>query len=182
MTMPDDSQNDPLDAAFGFLDIKSTDNNLRGAVLAQTLGVVRRRRRMKRCAFAAGLLGCYLAGITTMGLLWSNANASNSSQADQSMTAEQSPQNVIPSSSAPAIPEKSQSSAKLSGFESWRRFGDNYLRETGDISLAVAGYSNAINRATDEELTSSSGQDNWILKALKNERIKERNHACSDQN
>jgi hypothetical protein len=83
----------------------------------------------------------------------------------------------------PANPEKQQVAAKKpSGFESWRRIGDHYLRESGDISLAVAGYSEAINLASAEERRISPGQDNWLMMALKEARSKEKKHVYPEQN
>jgi hypothetical protein len=174
-------QNDPLDSAFDPLGLPPDVEALRTKLLSQTLGVMRRRRLAKRCCLAAGLFGCYLAGIFTMGL-WSNANASSPSQAIPPTMAQPSTEKTIPTSQAIGNSTKRQVAVKLSGFEAWRRFGDNSLRETGDISLAVAGYSNAIHHATNEELAVSSQQDNWILKALKYEQLKERNHARTERN
>ena len=184
MLEPDDTLYDSVDAALGVLGQPTADDNLREAVLARTIGVVRRCRRMKRCALAAGLLGCYLAGITTVGLWRSEGNMSPQSPTGQPMIAEQPPQKVVPPLLPPAAnPKKQQVAAKNpSGFESWRRIGDHYLHEKGDVSLAVAGYSEAINLASQEELALSPGQDNWILMALKDARTKERNHAFSKQN
>ena len=80
-----DSPYDPLEAALGYaVRQPAGDANLRGAVLAQTLGVMRGRRRLKRCVLAAGLLGCYLAGMTTTGL-WRQAVP----QAPQTVTQQQ---------------------------------------------------------------------------------------------
>ena len=69
MSSPDEFQNDPLDVVLGGKGKISGDDRLRQAVLAGTLGVIRRRRRLKRCAVAATLLGCYLAGMATM-MFW----------------------------------------------------------------------------------------------------------------
>ena len=184
MLEPDNSLYDSVDAALGVLGQPTADDNLRETLLAQTLGVVRRRRWMKRCILAAVLLGCYLAGITTVGLWRSQGNVSPQSPSCQPMIVAQTPRNVTP----PPLPvsagpvKRQAAAAKSSGFEAWRRIGDHYLRETGDISLAVAGYSEAVNLASEEELAISPGRDNWILMALKDARTKERNHAFSEQN
>src|SRR5436190_6938596 len=57
--------------------IESTPSNLtlRDAVIQQSMGVLRRQRRMKRVGFAAALVGCYLGGVATM-TLTHNANSS----------------------------------------------------------------------------------------------------------
>jgi hypothetical protein len=72
--------------------------------------------------------------------------------------------------------------ANPSAYQSWRHIGDHYLGDTGDISLAVAGYSQALDLATEEERTISPGQDNWLLMALKDARTKEKEHARSQPN
>ena len=38
-------------------------------MLAQTIGVIRFRRRLRRCILATSLAGCYVAGLATTGLL-----------------------------------------------------------------------------------------------------------------
>jgi hypothetical protein len=179
---PNDPLYDPLAAAFNAGGEKrAADDRLRAAVFAKTIGVLRGRRRLKRCALAAGLLGCYLAGITTMGLMRSGGAQEPPAAAGPTVAAES--QRPAPRlRHASANPDKQQAAAgKPSGFESWRRIGDHYLRESGDVSLAVAGYSEAIDLATDEERRISPGQDNWLLMALKDARSKERKHV-SEQN
>jgi hypothetical protein len=183
MQEPDNSRNDPLDAALGAIDQRPTDA-LRGAVFSRTIGIIRRRRRLKRCALAAGLLGCYLAGVTTMGLWRPGGKEGPQSPAARATTvAPRTPNVSPPSSPRHSGPDKSQVAvASPSGYESWRRIGDHYLRESGDVSLAVAGYSQAIDLASDEERAISPERDNWLLMALKDARAKEREHARSEQN
>ena len=154
------------------------------AVLAETLGVIRRRRRSKRCALAVSLVGCYLAGIGTMAAWRPGGSGASPIAAEQAMTAEQPLPHVPP----PVRPRPTDSdmrqvaAAEPNSFESWRRIGDHYLRDSGDILLAVRGYTRALDLATDEERTISPGQDNWLLMALKDARAKERNHVRSEQN
>ena len=175
---------DPLAAALDAADQQhAADDRLRAAVVAQTVGVLRGRRRLKRCALAAGLLGCYLAGITTMGVLRGGRGQEQPAAPGPTMAAE--PQRPAPRSRhVPANPEKQQVAAKKpSGFESWRRIGDHYLRESGDVSLAIAGYSEAINLASAEERRISPEHDNWLMMALKQDaQSKEKKHVYSEQN
>ena len=164
----DDSFADPLAAALDVGDGQHAgDDRLRAAVLAQTVGVLRGRRRLKRCAVIAGLLGCYLAGITTMGMLRAGSKQEPPAAPGPTMTA--GSQHAAPRSRHVSTTPKEQQVAvkKPSGFESWRRIGDHFLRDSGDISLAVAGYSEAINLASAEERRISPGQDNWLMMALK---------------
>jgi cytochrome c-type biogenesis protein CcmH/NrfG len=171
-----DPLDDPLTAAF---DLGGTplaaDHGLRSALLAQTIGVLRFRRRAKRCALAAGLLGCYLAGVTTMGLF--RTPAQQQPVATPPMTAQSQP---APSRSPHASPNPIRNQLavkKPTGFESWRSIGDHYLNQSGNISLAVAGYSEAIRLASDEERRISPERDNWLMMALKDARSKEKTHA-----
>lgn len=181
MQEPNDSFDDPLMPAFDFSTEKPPiDNNLRNALLAQTVGVLRFRRRVKRFALAASLVGCYLAGVMTMGMLRSGA-ATENPPTPSPMIAQSQP--VAPRSArVSAVPKKTQAAAtkKPTGFESWRRIGDRYLRETGDISTAVAGYSEAIHLASAEERRISPETDNWLVMALKlDAQSRERNNAYS---
>ena len=184
MNEPNDSLDDPLDASLGVIGGQPAADQLRAAVLAQTIGVMRRRRRLKRCALAGCLLGCYLAGIGTVGTWRPGGKEEPRVAAEQVMTPESQRRKPLPPlSPRPADLDKSHVVvAKLTPFESWRRIGDHYLRESGDISLAVAGYSQALDLASDEERAIAPGQDNWLLMALKDARVKERKHGYSQQN
>ena len=161
-----DSFEDPLAASAESGD-GAADDRLRAAVFAKTVGVLRGRRRLKRCALAAGLVGCYLAGITTMGLF--QAGRESEPPAAPGPTVADNSQYAAPHSRHVSARPKGQQVAvkKPSGFESWRRIGDHFLSESGDLSLAVAGYSEAISLASAEERRISPGQDNWLLMALK---------------
>ena len=184
MWNPNDPSNDPLAAAFdASAQQPSADDQLRAAVFAKTVGVLRGRRRMKRCAIAAGLLGCYVAGIMTMGILRTGGEPEHPVAPGPTMTAETQPPAPRPRHVS-VHPEKQQVAVKKSsGFESWRRIGDHYLRESGDVSLAIAGYSEAINLASAEERRISPEHDNWLMMALKQDaQSKEKKHVYSEQN
>jgi hypothetical protein len=180
MQKANDSFDDPL-ATVSLAGGKrpAAGDHLREALLAQTVGVLRYRRRLKRCAVAASLLGCYLAGVTTMGMLRSGAAQEHPSAAGQPTVVKSQP--AVPHVSP--NPDTHQVAArKPSAFESWRNIGDHYLRQSGDVSLAVAGYSEALNLASAEERRISPGRDNWLMMALKDARSQEKTHACPEQN
>jgi hypothetical protein len=196
MQMFDDVPDAPEDALLSAAGQLGADDELRGAVLARTVGVLRRRRRLKRCALAAGLLGCYLAGVATMGV-WPAGERANPQMAQVTVTAEPKPQKAtpaLPSPSKPALPSPSKkievhqvdvrqvAAAKPTAFESWRRIGDHYFRESGDISLAVAGYTQALDLASEKEQAIAPGQDDWLMMALKDARAKEKRHVHSETN
>ena len=65
MPASDDFPDNLLDAALR-ADVQPHDTaGLRKAVLSQTVGVIRFRRRMRKGILAASLAGCYLAGVAT---------------------------------------------------------------------------------------------------------------------
>jgi hypothetical protein len=69
MSETNDPINDSVDAPLGGKDRAAANTALlRQAILAQTLGVIRGHRRRERWTMAAGLLGCYLAGIATVAI------------------------------------------------------------------------------------------------------------------
>jgi hypothetical protein len=180
MQKPNDSFDDPLAAVVAAGGPRpAAGDHLREALLAQTVGVLRFRRRWKRCALAASLLGCYLAGVTTMGMLRAGAGQEHPAAPDQAPVVKSQP----PTPHVSPYPDTHQVAArKPSAFESWRNIGDHYLRQSGDVSLAVAGYSEAINLASDEERRISPGRDNWLMMALKDARSKEKTHVYPEQN
>ncbi len=180
MLKPDNETDDAM------LDIPReqwADDRLRSAVLAQTLGVMRRRRRWKRCGWAAGLVGCYLAGITTAAFwtpaFWT-AGEKHAAVAigDRTTVKAESPAEPAPAATEPSGREDQQSpEPMLSGFEHWRRLGDHFLRDSNDISLAAQSYSQALALATEEERAISSNRDNWLFMALKQSQIQEKQNA-----
>jgi hypothetical protein len=73
-----------LDALGGLLETGSVvpcPARLRGALLLRTTGVLRRRRRLRRIAFAAAMTACYLAGMGTVQVWQSALRASDGSDA-----------------------------------------------------------------------------------------------------
>jgi hypothetical protein len=171
-----DTHDDPLEVIFdGVGEPPAADDGLRGTVLAQTIGVLRFRRRLKRCALAASLLGCYLAGVTTMGLL--RTDSPQLPGAEPPTIVKSEPTAPRPSQRASHAAKNQLAAKKPTAFESWRRVGDHYLNQSGDVSLAVAGYSEAIKLASVEERRISPERDNWLMMALKEARTKEKTHA-----
>jgi hypothetical protein len=194
---------DSVDAVLG-VDARDDENMeaLRGAIFAKTVGVIRRRRRVKRGLFALSLCGCYLAGAMTVGV-WrvenhrtvaTTPNTSDAVARIQPQPESQSqpetqptvpPQSSVPPENVAATPAVSefQVPAKMpTAFESWRNVGDYYLKKYGDIALATASYAQAIDLATEEERAISPGRDNWLLMALKDARAKEKQYASYQPN
>jgi hypothetical protein len=65
MTTPDDPREMAIDDLLRCGCAAEQNDSRQEAVLAQTLGVIRRRRRLKRLGVALSLAVCYLAGIVT---------------------------------------------------------------------------------------------------------------------
>jgi hypothetical protein len=181
MNEPNNPFDDPLTAVSNAVEHPMANDALRKILLAQTVGVLRRRRRLKRCAVFAGLMACYLAGLATMGVL--RAVPQQPAPVGQPAIVD----------SHPALPRRPQRSPRQDGhqvavkkpsaYENWRQIGDSCLSQSGDVSQAVAGYRKAINRASKEERGISPGPDNWLMMALKEDaRLKEKTHVYSEHN
>jgi hypothetical protein len=181
MSLSNDSQNDPLAEVLTREGQLSGDDTLRQAVLDRTLGVIRRRRRLKHCAVAATLLGCYLAGMATV-VLWRPATAdlltpsTTQSAAVQKKSSDPRAQ-LIADLGGP--PDQKSTSTPLSQFEVLRRAGDRYLTDPEKLPLAVRTYTRALKYASADERAISPEHDTWLLMALKdaqsNEEIKHEN-------
>jgi hypothetical protein len=161
---------------------------VRRQVLAQTISVVRRRGVMRRLGLAAGLAGCYLAGMVTV---WGWAAASippDATAIEQPASPDAKPEEGIqpapeqPRSPGvrrprPAQPPRSgQGDVARAGFEQIRQVSDRYLYEQGDIAKALHYYTRALDQATPDQREISLAQDSWLLMALKEARRKEDHH------
>jgi hypothetical protein len=144
---------------------------LREAVLAQTMGVIRRRRRARRCILATALAGCYAAGLATAALRTS---------AEQHTPPPSVTSSPLRHPSGPPSPETG--STKLSPEEIVRRDADRCLLERGDVKEAVRRYDLFLKLATADDRAIAPGQDSWLLMALKDARSKETKHDHSRQN
>jgi hypothetical protein len=178
MSLHDDSQNDPLDAMLARKGELCGDENLRQAVLANTLGVIRRRRRLKRCAMAATLLGCYLAGIATVAFWQPGIMNPAKPSTPQIIAHTQLPSNAAQTTALSPAEELAaikayKPSAPRSRFEVLRREGDRYLQDPEKLQLAVRTYSNALKYASAGQRAISPEHDTWLLMALKDAQFKE---------
>jgi hypothetical protein len=160
--------NDPRDADGALLaDIPAGDTTaLREAVLRRTVGVVRFRRRMRRCVLGLSLVGCYLAGMATG--TWR-------------LPAESA---AAPATSASIPGDRAGGGialAKLSPEESARRDADRCLLDQGDVKEAVLGYDRYLTLASADHQAISPEHDTWLLMALKDARLREASHERSTQ-
>jgi hypothetical protein len=197
MTMPDEPWENAVDDLLRVGNVAESDDARKMAVLGQTVGVIRRRRRLKRLGIAAALAVCYLAGIVTPVSRFLN----RPEQSNQQLATNRNPElnkdtnwnwnKVAVDGQQAAVAEtaKTREDAfvpvdnwntsanstvkKITQYERMRREGDRLLQESGDIAQAVRRYNRALALATETELAVATDKDNWLLMALKNERTKE---------
>jgi hypothetical protein len=140
--------------------------SLREAVLRQTVGVVRFRRRMRKCVLGLSLVGCYAAGMAT-GTWRLPADSA-----------------AAPATSASVPGDRAGGGialAKLSPEESARRDADRQLLDHGDVKEAVLGYDRYLKLASADHRAISAERDSWLLMALKDARLREASHERSAQ-
>jgi hypothetical protein len=205
MIRPDDPRETAMDDLLRSGCAARRDDLRREALLAQTLAIIRRRRRLKHLGLAIALAICYLAGIATP-ISWF---LNRSDRSNEQLALNQNPDPAASSSwnwaekpaeygqSSQATPKSGEyvfipspsagdsaksSGVKMSQYERMRREGDRLLQESGDIAQAVRRYKRALTLATDAELAIAPNDDSWLLMALKNERTKENAHERSPLN
>ena len=178
MSSPNYSQDDFVDAMLERKEQAGGNDYLRQAVLTGTLGVMRRRRRIKRCMVATTLLGCYLAGMATVAL-WRTSAVSINPSTPQIALNTKTP--TIVNQSKALSPEEELAEIKAyksnptprSQFEVLRSAGDRYLQDPEKLQLAVRTYSRALKYASAKERAISPEHDSWLLMALKDAHSKE---------
>jgi hypothetical protein len=184
MSSPDNFQNDPLDVVLGGKGKICSDDRLRQAVLAGTLGVIRRRRRLKRCAVAATLLGCYLAGMGTI-VFWRSGGEDLSKPSARQIAKDNITHQLATVAPAPlppdhaGPPDQKAVYTPRSQFEVLRRAGDRYLQDPEKMQLAIRTYARALKYASADERAISPEHDTWLLMALKDAHSKEKKHENS---
>jgi hypothetical protein len=185
MTVPNVPEDDPVEDLLRMDGPKGADL-LRARLLARTTSAVRRRRCLRRVAVVAALAGCYLAGMAT-----TLACRSLSAPSAASVVEPRTPENQRgergerrgPVRDTPQCPRTehdprahgsdAQHGVAGTEFDAIRRAGDRFFVEQGDVLRALDCYARALDRASPEELAISADEDNWLLMALKLERIEE---------
>ncbi len=181
MSEPDDPRDERTDSLLGAHGRPCGDDRLRGVVFAKTIGVVRFRRRLKRCALAASLLGCYLAGMATTGI-WRPTGDGRLQPSREPVATSQEPPSSLASSPRPVgVAGRRVAPEEMSRAELLRRSADRRLLEHGDVKLAVRGYEHFLDLSSAEQRAISSREDNWLLMALKDARSKEMKHVPIEQ-
>jgi hypothetical protein len=171
MTEINDPRPDFIDALLCPNPQTDGDSQLRQSALCPTLGVLRRRRRMRKCLWALSLASCYLAGLATVGLRPEAATATTPATAD-----------VAPTAKPTRPPAAPIVVAKLTPAEAARREADRCLLELGDVKEAIRHYDRYLKLAPADRLAISPEHDSWLLMAMKDARIKEIGHDSPKQN
>lgn len=186
----------------GALSLAQAPQALRGAILQQTLPVVRRRRWLRRVRWAGGLAAAYAAGLTTM----VTVSHLNSPEPRQIIEVRAVPAAAVPPQEAPVLPASApvpppvskpeekvvtasamvpqpsdplaiRRAAAYAPFEEraelLRRAGDLYLEEQADVERALECYSEYLNELDPAKLRETAQHDNWLLLSLKQARMKE---------
>jgi hypothetical protein len=161
MNDPGNFQPDFFDAALRCEARTDGDTPLREAALRQTLGVLRRRRRMRKCLWALSLAGCYVAGLATMELRPTAAPAT------------QTPPDAVAIVKQDAPPPAPKIVAKLTPAEAARQEADRCLLELGDVKEAIRQYNRYLKLAPAQQLAISPEHDSWLLMAMKDAKLKE---------
>ncbi len=148
-----------------------TDGRLREAVFAKTARVLRRRRLVRRLAHAAALAACFAAGLLTAESLRSAAPP----REREIVTVAPSPAPAPPAAEPAELERLAKRSPERRG-DLYRRAGDLYATEQGDLSSALRCYSESLDAGNDKDLAIST-DDHWLLMAIKDARQKEKNDA-----
>jgi hypothetical protein len=145
-------------------------------VLHRTTSILRRRRWSRRASIVAGLAGCYAAGLASMYFVRAPTPA-------EMIIVEKAPDPTQTPLLAPRETDVSAVSLEWRAVESsdkrvefYRRAGDRYLAESNDTEAAMRCYRLMLNAASNTEMTISP-DDNWLLMALKDARLKEKLNA-----
>ena len=174
MSGSDDFQNDLVDNLLQIQDGKPAPNDpLRKAMLAQTVSVIRFRRRLKKSLLAASLVVCYFAGVATMSFR-SGTHVGESQMSNGQVAANRSslPRDNPPTRAiAEQKPKKQTATPPLSREETLRREADRLLAD-GDMKQAIRKYELALDLAPADQRAISPQHDTWLLMALKNARPK----------
>ena len=152
---------------------------LRERMLAQTTGVIRTRRRLKRLGLFTALAGCYLAGIATVHFIRPSVEPQSNIAAvlpEVYHPVRPEDDGVFPESKSnpsKSNPSKSTLSpaavAQLTPYDRLRQAGDRQLEEQNDIAAAARTYRKALQAATTDQQAISVDRDSWLLMAMKND-------------
>jgi hypothetical protein len=172
MLADDDFSDDLMSLVFLPEGAHRANSDQREAVLAKTIGVMRRRRMAKRIGLAAALVGCYAAGLLTMSLVRESNSFPNLATATAPLT-------PVPAggpereNAPPAIDQREPelAVAKLTPYDRLRQLGDRQLSDETDIPGAIRTYRRALQVASNDQRAVSVDHDSWLLMAIKSDQF-----------
>jgi hypothetical protein len=170
MTEPD---RDPCDELLTPGPTPADLEPLRGRILQRTLPALRRRRWLRRLAWAAALAACYAAGVLTLGLRPAPPPTEQGRR-------EQPPD---PPPTPAAVEDRSARAREWQALETperraalYREAADRYLAEDDDVTAALRCYGASLDHGGGEALETKP-DDSWLLLAIKDARQREKNDA-----
>lgn len=178
MSRSDDRRDELADSLLSTEGQTYRNDDLRSAVFARTVAVIRSRRRLKRCVLAASLVVCYLAGMGTTGIWRSSRGDRHQASTEQVATSQEPLSPLVPPSAMRPVASSGGQVAleKVNCAEVLRGSAERHLLENGDVKLAVRNYESFLNLPLAEQRSISPRQDNWLLMALKDAKSKEIKH------
>jgi hypothetical protein len=155
-----------VDELLGAVGTPSTNEALRQRVLADTVGVLRRRRRTARATMALALAGCYLAGVATVTLV--RPSAAEGQFAERSTSKDSVTSEVVgePAAQSPKIAIRPPVTKHRTRFESLRDLGDQNLLDRRDPEAATRCYRMALRYATADDRAWAATEGTWLLRAV----------------
>jgi hypothetical protein len=184
---------DPIDRFLNQRINVPSDEQTRQGLLGETRRVLRRRRRLRRAGYVAALVACYTAGVLTTPN-WQNKPPAIVDLAQSEQATSVKPEPIIRTSPEPSaqaslsllddpdvpvtVVERIAAQSTDQRSRLYRRAGDRYLVDLGDIESAMRCYRRALDAGREQELLVAS-DDNWLLIALKQARQKEKDHGKS---
>lgn len=181
MSEPSLRPNDPVEKFLQAPPARGESPPWRGALLDQTVKVLRRRRVWRRLGALAGLAACFVAGVVARHYWPQPAPPPGPVEVAKVPAPIEEPPPAAPTTE-PLSPldlewlafDNPKDRAAL-----YRQAGDRYLVELRDFASALRCYSQALNAASEAELAISP-DDNWLVMALKDARRKEKKDAKVD--
>ena len=150
---------------------------LRQTVYQRTRRVINRRRLVRRFAYAAALLVSFGVGVLATRMIAKTDVGERGRVSAPSASPGALPQPRSPSpDDSPLAREWIALESEDHRHELYRQAGDRYMTEEFDPQSALRCFSNALDNGTEQDLAISS-DDNWLLMAIKDARLKEKKHA-----
>jgi hypothetical protein len=161
----------------------AADPALRTRILGDTNRVLRRRVWGRRIARTGAMAAYFAAGVVTLAITRPTPDpvVINVIRVEKVLVEPPVQQSTEPI--GPLAREMERDAEQLARAEAAKRFrqaGDRYFADEGNYDAALRCYRNYLDAAGPEELVPAPADDNWLLLALKNARLKERDDAKRD--